>query len=134
MSSTTVPAGPAPHVLVFGDPHLHTQGEIQALSFASDGSLWSVEEAGMVRQWNAQTGQPLASHPLSDLETVWAFSPGARLLASASDDLSVWEPRSGQLLIVVPESSWVTAVAFHPNRPQVATGHDDGHVRLWDIN
>src|SRR5689334_12895417 len=87
MASTTLPSDPAPSAVAFGDPHLHAQGEIQALAFATDGSLWSVEEAGVVRQWDLRTGRPLTSHLLSDLETVWGFSAGARLLGSASDDL-----------------------------------------------
>jgi WD40 repeat protein len=134
MATTTVPSGILLDLVTFGDPHLHAQGEIQALSFASDGSLWSVEELGVVRQWSLPTGQPVVSHRLSDLETVWTFSSNARLLASASDDLSIWDPKSGQLLNALAQASWVTALTFHPNKPHVATGHDDGVVRIWDIN
>src|SRR5437016_4411752 len=132
MPSTTLPAGRVSQAHVFGDPHLHTDGDLLALTFAPDGALWSVEEPGVLRQWNAATGQQLAWHSLSDLETVWAFSPDARVLASASDDLSFWEVSSGQVLTAVLQSSWVTALAFHPDPAFLATGHDDGVVRLWD--
>jgi WD40 repeat protein len=125
--SETAPA------VIFGDPRLHTDGDVLALAFAADGSLWSVEEPGVVRHWSA-AGRQLAWHNLSDLEMVWAFSPDARLLASAGDDLSLWNPAIGKLLAVLPQFSWVSALAFHPGGRLLATGHDDGPIRCWDLN
>src|SRR5262245_46609730 len=132
MPSTTVPADRVSASQVFGDPLLHTDGDLLALTFAPDGSLWSLEEPAMLRHWNPDTGKQLAFRALSDLETLWAFSPDARVLASASNDLSVWDVSSGHVLTAVPQESWVTALAFHPDPAFVATGHDDGVIRLWD--
>src|SRR5437660_12318901 len=116
MPSTTLPAGRVSQAHVFGDPHLHTDGDLLALTFAPDGALWSVEEPGVLRQWNATTGQQLAWHSLSDLETACAFSPDARVLASASDDLSCWDVSSGQVRTAVPQPWRGTALASHPDR------------------
>lgn len=125
----------------FGTPRYHADGELQALAFAGDGMLWSIEDPGVLRQWHASTGQPLQEHFLSDVETLWVFSDSARVLASASDDLSLWDVASGQLLNVIPDCSWVTTAAFRPGptdreltAPIVATGHDDGVIRLWEGN
>lgn len=130
MSSTALPA---PEALVYGDPHLHVNGDILALCYAADGTLWSVEEPGILRQWNTRSGAALLSHSLSDLETIWCFGPEACLVAAASDDLSIWEPETGNILTVLPQESWVTALAFHPRLPLLASGHDDCKIRIWDI-
>jgi WD40 repeat protein len=120
--------------IVFGDPQLHTDGDVVGLAFAKDGSLWSVEEPGVVRQWNALTGQLLSHQQLSDMETLWGFSDDGRLIAAAADDLAVWDAAAGHLLGAMPQPSWVTAMAFAGERGIVATGHDDGSVQIWDAS
>ena len=128
----TVPVRPSPLVQrVFGEPRFHTDGDIAAIAFAADGSLFSIDEAGVLRHW-APDGKLLARHFLSDLETLWCFSPNAKLLASGNDDLLLWDVTSGHLIgrIVLP--SWVTAIAFSADGRTVATGHDDGMLRMWD--
>lgn len=117
----------------FGEPKLHTDGDVQLLHFASDGSLCSVEEPGMLRRWDVTTGRQLEWHALSDLETVWAFSRDGRVLASASDDLTAWDASDGELLTVLAQPSWVTALAFLNDPGFVVTGHDDGVLRCWDV-
>ena len=123
---------------VFGEPRFHTAGDLMALTFAPDGSIWSVEEPGILRKWDVNSGQDLQQQPVSDLETLWVFSADARLLASASDDLTLWDIAKGQVVATVPQDSWVTTAVFGAaNRPgtespPLATGHDDGKIRLWD--
>jgi WD40 repeat protein len=116
----------------FGEPQWHADGVLLALAYAADGTLWSVEEPGVLRHWD-RSGRLLLRHFLSDLETLWAFGPRADLLVSASDELVVWEVAGQNQIATVPQPSWVTAVAFHPNRRTIATGHDDGRIRLWDL-
>jgi WD40 repeat protein len=136
MSSTTVPPVPgasSPRVLrVFGAHPFHTDGDLLALSFAADGTLWSVEEPGVVRRWDLDGRRQIGWHHLEDLATLWAFSPDARHLAAASDDLAVWESATGEMVASWPQPCWVTAVAFQPNGGGLAVGYDDGAVRLWD--
>lgn len=133
MSFATIPPEALRHARVFGDPQLHTDGELLALAFAPDSTLYSVEDPGVVRHWDPANGKQLDWQSLSDLETLWRFSGDCRVLASASNDLSFWDPTSGNLLTAIPQPSWLTALAFHPDPAFVATGHDDGAVRLWDV-
>src|SRR5207245_7396005 len=87
--------GSVPQVIrVYGDVRFNTDGDIQSLIFSADGNLWSIEDPGILRQWNALTGQQLGWTFLSDLEALWVLSGDARVLASASDDLALWEVAS----------------------------------------
>jgi WD40 repeat protein len=119
-------------IRVFGDLCFHTDGDIQLLAFAPNGNLLSIEDLGVLRTWDPNTGQQLRWTFLSDLETLWAISPEANLIASATDDMTLWEVSSGKVLDTIPQPSWVTAIVFGPGAKLLATGHDDGIVRVWD--
>src|SRR5437867_1245319 len=106
MSFTIEPVRMTDAAVVFGDPHLHAEGELLALRYDDDGLLWSVEEPGVLRQWDTARGEARAAFPLSDLETLWAFGAHARLLASAADDLSIWDARTGNVLVTIRQPSW----------------------------
>src|SRR6516164_6243514 len=126
-------AGLRPQVVrVFGDLRFHTDGDLLALAFASPDILWSVEEPGVLRRWHLTSGQAQGSAFLSDLETLWSFSAHARVLVSASDEVSLWDPATGQLMTSLSQPSWVTAVTLWEDPGLAATGHDEGIVRLWD--
>src|SRR5438270_6667866 len=71
-----------PDRIQFGEPQWHADGVLLALAYAADGTLWSVEEPGLLRQWD-KSGRLLVRHFLSDIETLWAFAPRAELLVSA---------------------------------------------------
>ncbi len=131
-SSSDVNKPVASVVRVFGESRFHTDGDVIALAFCADGTLWSLDEPGVLRQWN-EAGQQLTYHFLSDLETLWCFGPDARLLASASDDLAIWQVAAGRVIRALSQPSWVTALAFRGDSRLVATGHDDGIVRLWSV-
>src|SRR5262245_54812161 len=116
----------------FGEPRFHTDADIAAVAFAADNSIVSVDDAGVFRQWTAD-GHILRRQYLSDLETLWRFSPDVRCLASGNDDLLLWNVSDGQLIDRIQLQSWVTAIAFSPDGRTVATGHDDGRVRFIDV-
>jgi WD40 repeat protein len=131
MTATTVPTFQGAQV--FGEPRLHTDGDLLALAFAPDGTLWSVEEPGVVRQWEPASGRLMLWQALSDMETLWSISPDARSLASASNDVAVWDALRGTLWAVLPQTTWITALAFHPLKGMLAVGDDEGAVSLWNI-
>lgn len=134
--STKPPVDPTPvSPLVarsYGEPRFHTEGDIAAVAFAPDGTLRSIDEAGLLRHWAAD-GKLLHRNFLSDLETLWGFSPNADKLASGNDDLLLWDAADGQLIARVSQPAWVTALAFSPDGGTLASGHDDGSVRFWDV-
>jgi hypothetical protein len=47
-------AKPTPLVhRVYGEPRFHTDGDIAAVAFAADGTVRSIDEAGVLRHWSA---------------------------------------------------------------------------------
>jgi WD40 repeat protein len=134
-ASTISPSGSrsiSPAVVrVFGDLQFRIDGQLFALAFAPDGSAWSVEEPGILRRWNAETGQELSKALLTDVDLLWAFSPDARQLASGTDDLSFWDVSDGQLLATVSQPAFLTALSFRFDGQVLAAGYEDGVVRLW---
>src|SRR5262245_29602521 len=93
-----VPLSPTEPPRVFGAPTLHTESELLALGMNIDGTLWSVEEPGLLRQWSLGTRRQQGERQLDELATAWAFNWAGRLLASASDEVAIWEVASGEQL------------------------------------
>ncbi len=134
MTVTTVPPSVSESSFrprVFGATPFHTDGELLALRFAPDGSLWSVEEPGVLRHWDLDARQQIGWHDLTDSASLWCFSASAHYVAAGSDELSIWETATGEQLAYWPQPSWVTALAFQPGGLLLASGHDDGVIRLW---
>src|SRR6266852_5853068 len=130
-SSPSLSERPAALVQVFGVEPFHTDGELLALGFANDGTLWSVEDPGVLRHWDP-AAHLLGWHMLDDLATLWCFAPGCRWVASGSDELSLWDVATGDLAAVFSPPSWLTSLAFSADGQLLASGHDDGAIRLWD--
>jgi WD40 repeat protein len=116
----------------FGEPQWYADDNLLALACAADGSLWSVEEPGVLQHW-AVNGMLVGRFELSDLETLWVFDPEARWVASGADDLVIYDVATQAVVKSFEQPSWITAIAFHPKKKWVATGHDDGVVRLWNF-
>lgn len=130
---------PACVVQAFAAQPLQTEGELLALGFAADGTLWSVEEPGLLRQWDLARARQLSERFVEDLASLWCFGPGCRLLASADDELTVWDVASGQPLLVQEavlvdnNPVWLTALAFSPNGQWLAAGYETGLLRIWNL-
>jgi WD40 repeat protein len=87
-----------------------------------------------LRRWNVPQKRQLDWFPLEEMATLWAFSSDAKLIAAASNELTVWDVATGELRETWshPASSWITALSFRHKGGVLAAGDDDGIVRLWD--
>jgi len=116
----------------YGEPLFHTESEVLALAYAPDDTLWTVEEAGLLRHWAAD-GRLLEREFLSDVEDLWAFNRDASRLASGTNEIAVWDTAGARELARVCAGSWVTAFAFSPEGQLLASGHDDGRIVFWKV-
>lgn len=116
----------------YGLRPFHTDGDLLCLGFAPDGTLWSVEEPGVLRNWDLYAQKQIEWHPLEEMATTWCFNNTTRLVAAGSDEIAIWVGPTGQQLASWSVPSWTTALAFSPNSQVLVSGHDDGSVRIWD--
>lgn len=116
----------------YGEPLFHTESEVLAVRYAPDDTLWTIEEAGVLRHW-ASDGRLLDRDFLSDIEDVWAFSRDATLLASGTNEIAIWHTGRASEFSRTAAESWVTALAFSPDGKLIASGHDDGKIYLWTV-
>src|SRR4051812_31450535 len=116
----------------YGEPLFHTESEVLALRYAPDDTLWTIEEAGILRHW-APDGRLLERDFLSDVEDAWAFNPDATLVASGTNEIALWGTAEATEFGRVEAESWVTTLAFSPDNTVLAAGHDDGRISLWKV-
>lgn len=130
VSDYAVPPSYVDHT--YGEPLFHTDASVAAIKYASDDTLWSIEETGLLRHWTSD-GRLIEREFLSDTEDVWTFNGDASLLASASDELALWSTSKAKELARVNCKSWMTCLAFAPDTPLLVSGDDDGIVRIWSL-
>lgn len=125
---------------------------IEAVSWAADGqTVGSSSHGGVVRVWNAETGQEL--HPFFQDAALpmraAAFSPISMTLAVGGDDgkTRLWDgllcqnvglSNAGPVCQDPPQRlqtshSPVRALAWSPDARYLASGSDDGTFSLWDL-
>jgi WD40 repeat protein len=118
-----------------------SSGPVRQVAFSPDGQFLALcgysDEAGrQVTLWDTRKWQSVAvlsAH--QDLVTALDFDPRGRLLASASDDMTirVWslEPPA-EALCLEGHVDAITGLAFSPDGRLLASTGLDGTLRLWD--
>ena len=117
------------------------QGTITALTFAIDGThLFSGEENGTIRQWNALTGEEVGTGYSTPLGAITALSyslPNECLAAGDATgtiqffDLVTKREKAKEFFI--PHSSIATLI-FSDDGRTLVSGSENGTIILWDIN
>jgi WD40 repeat protein len=115
----------------------HGSAPLTAAALSRNGAFAATaDDAGLVRLWNARTGEPLA--PLrghTGRIAALAFSRDSRRLATASADATarLWDVPSGQSRPPLEgHEQGLTTVVFSPNGKLLLTASADGGVRTWD--
>ena len=123
------------NTITFGSVAFSPDGRRVATSGGENGENGTGprQRPGVVKVWDASTGQELLTvkHP-SRLYGV-AFSPDGKRLASASGagwTVKVWDAQTGQEILSFQGGS--IRVAFSPDGKRLATGSSDTTVRVWD--
>lgn len=98
---------------------------------------WSVDEAKLIRSWQAHgdvildmdlspDGQLLATASADRLAKIWELNPSDAAIDSNSNNAPasrLMEAHSGQ----------VWSIAFHPDGKSLITGSGDQEIKVWDV-
>ncbi|MEB3155876.1 MAG: TIR domain-containing protein [Cyanobacteriota bacterium] len=108
-------------------------GSIQALVRTADGHLLSAGTDGLLRRWDARTGQALGSPLRTGHIEVWSVAvlPNGDWVTGGREGLLQWwrqgQPRGAPL---ASGQGAVSALVALPNNA-ILSGGDDGSMRLW---
>ncbi|KAJ3547900.1 hypothetical protein NMY22_g1472 [Coprinellus aureogranulatus] len=112
---------------------------ILCLAISPDGSqLISGDRQGLVRMWNAQSGELVWGNNKghSDEVNSVAFSPdGLKVISGSSDStIRVWDAKTGQPLGVLIEGHRgpVYSAVFSPDGSRIMSGSGDKTIRIWE--
>jgi WD40 repeat protein/serine/threonine protein kinase len=115
-------------------------GWVRSVTFSPDGRwLASGSHGGSLAMWDISAGRLMHLREMAGVACV-SFSPDGRLLASASSNpeparVAVWDAVTVQLLFgLTPNDLPGACVAFDPNGKRLASGHEDGTIKIWDLN
>jgi WD40 repeat protein len=133
-------------------PH---KGNVGYLTFSPAGKYLATANATIqsaasenqpARVWDPATGNEVAhmsngnavragvGTAAGSLNSVEAFSPDGKYLATASDDnaVHVWDPVSGEDVARMEHDGAVNSLTFSPDGKYLATASDDKTARVWD--
>lgn len=120
----------------------------ECLAFTSDGGVLAAgDQAGYISLWNGITGEPFrafraqGSGPVQQM----AFRPGTTFLSTLGDDgyVRVWNANPAVNLDQVEQvplqqldafSAAVNDLTLLPDGKRVVSAHDDGALRLWELD
>ena len=117
------------------------QGTITALTFAVDGTrLFSGEENGTIRQWNALTGEEVGTSYSTPLGAITALSYSFRnkclAVGDATGTIQIFDlgtRHKKKKEFFIPHSG-ITTLIFSEDGSTLVSGSENGTIILWDMN
>lgn len=116
-----------------------SESTVTALTFDPNGtSLFSGEENGTVRRWDAQTGIEQFNFRSSfNTITALAFSPLGRFLAIGDEvgKIRLFDfVEQSETYIFTEHTRKITSLIFAEDGNTLVSGSEDGTILLWDMN
>jgi WD40 repeat protein/tRNA A-37 threonylcarbamoyl transferase component Bud32 len=109
--------------------------QASSVSFAPDGQRLATVSRGLVKVWDAATGEELNTPKRQSREAMTvAYSPDGQRLASAGADkiITLWEVRTGQERVIqTPHGGAIRSLVFSRDGKHLASV-GAFHVRVWD--
>lgn len=120
----------------WGDTHVafSPDGNTLATTGTSGKTQAASRRAGMVRQWDVETGALVSSWQLTDGDAVGkdvAYSADGTLLAVSGSEVEVWDTAAGTLRYTLENTSGTRSIAFSPDGTMLVTAGYD--LALWDV-
>ena len=117
---------------------------VNSVAFGAGGELASAGDDGLLRLWDARSGEPLTEPLAADAEAAFAagvtgvaWAPGGGFLAAVHDDGTalIWG-RRGERLTAAPIElrGPASAVAFSAAGDLLAAGTTTGPLHLWQVS
>ncbi|EDO35758.1 predicted protein [Nematostella vectensis] len=103
--------------------------------FSHDSKLVaSGDMSGMIKVWNASTGQEVWSFECADLEWLdWHHAVNVLLAGTADGDTWMWKIPSGDTKTFQSHGCRSTCGMFMKDGARAIAGYEDGTLKVWDL-
>ncbi|MSR31076.1 MAG: hypothetical protein EXR99_06160 [Gemmataceae bacterium] len=118
---------------VFDSSHFRVESEIADIAFLKEQTLLTMEEDGLLREWNLESGLEVCKQEIEPMVPLWRFHPIGRLLGGGTRAVQVFHFQGGNPGWVSAPTPWLTSLAFSSQPGVLASGDVEGWVRLWKI-
>lgn len=120
---------------------IHLKDEVHCVAVLQDGSILSGSEDGILKIWNAQTGECKASFTAHDSAVICIASlpDGNFVSGSSNGTLKIWDVKTLDCKQRLDQESkghsdGITSLAIIPDNNYLVSGSIDHTIKIWNIN